>query len=247
MPPAISPKREYFTPLKGSRKVHRRYALGDPADPPPRRHFSMTPDTRVPGTRFGSGGFGASELGVARMEVGDGMRMPCRGAERGLGARLIGDWRDDPGFGVEMHQMAIADDPGFGSIDLLDDALEIDGQIQCLVTGMTGPLLELERIVLDARAVLVQAEELTLGDLAAYQCLGAGGLYQIWLVIADVFNNKIGLLDEFLAELAAFATGILIHRGVPDEVGDNRVDGFHADGRIMVDDYRRLQKEKVCA
>jgi len=28
--------------------VHRRYALGDPADPPPRRHFSKTPGTKYP-------------------------------------------------------------------------------------------------------------------------------------------------------------------------------------------------------
>ena len=157
------------------------------------------------------------------------------------------DGRDDPGCGVEIHQRAIADDPDFRPLDLLDDALEVDGEVEGLVTGMTGPLLELERIVLNARAVLVQTEELTLGDLAADKCLGASGLYHIRLVIADLFNNKIGLLYKLLTELAAFATGILIHRGVPDKISDNRVDGFHAEWIVMVDDYGRLQKQKLCA
>lgn len=157
------------------------------------------------------------------------------------------DGRDDPGCGVEIHQRAIADDPGFRPLDLLDDALEVDGEVQSLVTGMTGPLLELERIVLNARAVLVQSEELAFGDLATHKCLGASGLYHFGLVIADLFNNKIGLLYQLLAELAAFATGILIHRGVPDEISDNRVDGFHAEWIVMVDDYGRLQKKKLYA
>ena len=157
------------------------------------------------------------------------------------------DGRDDPGCGVQIHQRAIADDAGFRPIDLLDDALEIDGEVQRLVTGMDGPLLKLERIVLNARAVLVQTQELTLGDLATHKCLGSGGFYHFGLVIADLFNNKIGLLYKLLAELAAFATGILIHRGVPDEISDNRVDGFHAEWRGMVDDYGRLQKQKLYA
>ena len=157
------------------------------------------------------------------------------------------DGRDDPGCGVQIHQRAIADDPGFRPLDLLDDALEVDGEVESLVTGMIGPLLELERIVLNARAVLVQTKELALGDLTTHKCLGAGGLYHIRLVIADMFNNKIGLLDKLLAELAAFTTGIPIHRGVPDKISDNRVDGFHAIGEVMVDDYGRLQKQKVCA
>lgn len=164
-----------------------------------------------------------------------------------LGARLMRDGRDNPGCGVEIHQRAIADDPDFRPFDLLDDALEVDGEVQRLVTGMTGPLLELERIVLNARAVLVQSKELTLGDLTTHKCLGAGGLYHIRLVISDLFNNKIGLLYKILAELAAFATGILIHRGVPDKISDNSVDGFHAEWRDMVDDYGRLQKQKLYA
>lgn len=157
------------------------------------------------------------------------------------------DGRDDPGCGVQIHQRAIADDPDFRPLDLLDDALEVDGEVQRLVTGMIGPLLELERIVLNTRAVLVQPEELTLGDLATHKCLGSGGFDYIRLVIADLFNNKIGLLYKFLTELAAFATGILIHRGVPDEISDNRVDGFHAEWIVMVDDYGRLQKQKLYA
>lgn len=95
---------------------------------------------------------------------------------------------------LDLRQRAIADDPDFRPLDLLDDALEIDGEVQSLVTGMIGPLLELERIVLNARAVLVQSQELTFSDLAADQCLGAGGFDDIRLVIADLFNNKIGLL-----------------------------------------------------
>lgn len=148
---------------------------------------------------------------------------------------------------LNLRQRAISDDPDFRPLDLLDDALEIDGEVQRLVTGMAGPLLKLERIVLNARAVLVQTEELTLGDLSTHKCLGAGGLYHIGLVIADLFNNKIGLLYKLLSELAAFATGILIHRGVPDEISDNRVDGFHAEWIVMVDDYGRLQKQKLYA
>ena len=157
------------------------------------------------------------------------------------------DGRDDPGCGVEIHQREIADGAGFRPLDLLDDALEIDGEVQSLVTGMIGPLLKLERIVLNTRAVLVQSEELTLGDLTAHKSLGAGGFDDIRLVIADLFNNKIGLLYKLLAELAAFATGILIHRGVPDKISDNSVDGFHAEWRDMVDDYGRLQKKKLYA
>lgn len=148
---------------------------------------------------------------------------------------------------LDLRQRAIADDPGFRPLDLLDDALEVDGEVQRLVTGMTGPLLELERIVLNARAVLVQTQELTLGDFAAHKCLGAGGFDDIRLVIADLFNNNIGLLYKLLSELAAFATGILIHRGVPDEISDNRVDGFHAEWIVIVDDYGRLQKQKLYA
>ena len=157
------------------------------------------------------------------------------------------DGRDDPGCGVEIRQRAIADDAGFRPLDLLDDALEVDGEVEGLVTGMIGPLLELERIVLNTRAVLVQTQELAFCDLTTHKCLGAGGLYHIRLVIADLFNNKIGLLYKLLAELAAFATGILIHRGVPDEISDNRVDGFHAEWVFMVDDYGCLQKQKVYA
>ena len=161
---------------------------------------------------------------------------------------MMRDGRVDTGCAVEIHWRAIADDPGSPRpLDLLDDALEVDGEIEGLVTGMIGPLLELERIVLNARAVLVQSKELAFGDLATHKCLGAGGFDDIGLVIADLFNNKVRLLDKLLAELAAFATGIFIHRGVPDEISDNRVDGFHAEWIVMVDDYGRLQKQKLYA
>lgn len=201
--------------------------------PPPRRQFLNDPPFSV--TKYPVGGLG------------------CVGADApqssGKGARSAFDGRIDLGYGsgVDLRQRAIADGAGFRPLDLLDDALEIDGEVQSLVTGMIGPLLELERIVLNARAVLVQTQELTLGDFAAHKCLGAGGFDDIRLVIADLFNNKIGLLYKLLAELAAFATGILIHRGVPDEISDNRVDGFHAEWIVMVDDYGRLQKQKLYA